>query len=166
MELFELIKTKDTRSSNSSSSELVNLILCLKQILPEIHALRSLKRGKKRSRRKAMEQIWEDEEVEGATEKEIENEKRTEKKKKKQKKFTTAQLAEETKWNEEKKDISLIPVTNRIQLKLMRFEETKNRNLDKICHLQSLLKEKKNEEQGIRVLRKGGEEGASRVSVV
>ncbi|KAH7817420.1 uncharacterized protein MONOS_6896 [Monocercomonoides exilis] len=47
----------------------------------------------------------------------------------------------------------------------MRFEETKNRNLDKICHLQSLLKEKKNEEQGIRVLRKGGEEGASRVSV-
>ncbi|KAH7815082.1 uncharacterized protein MONOS_18360 [Monocercomonoides exilis] len=47
----------------------------------------------------------------------------------------------------------------------MRFEETKNKNLDKICHLQSLLKEKKNEEQGIRVLRKGGEEGASRVSV-
>ncbi|KAH7820424.1 uncharacterized protein MONOS_17818 [Monocercomonoides exilis] len=40
----------------------------------------------------------------------------------------------------------------------MRFEETKNKNLDKICHLQSLLNEKKNEEQGIRVLRKGGEE--------
>ncbi|KAH7818053.1 uncharacterized protein MONOS_18047 [Monocercomonoides exilis] len=40
----------------------------------------------------------------------------------------------------------------------MRFEETKNKNLDKIYHLQSLLKEKKNEEQGIRVLRKGGEE--------
>ncbi|KAH7830555.1 uncharacterized protein MONOS_17058 [Monocercomonoides exilis] len=40
----------------------------------------------------------------------------------------------------------------------MRFEETKDKNLDKICHLQSLLKEKKNEEQGIRVLRKGGEE--------
>ncbi|KAH7828689.1 uncharacterized protein MONOS_12617 [Monocercomonoides exilis] len=47
----------------------------------------------------------------------------------------------------------------------MRIEETKNKNMDKICHLQSLMKEKKNEEQEIRVLRKGGEEGASRVSV-